>query len=80
MAEEFETEEQRVEALMKWWKDNRKSVITGLIAGIAIVVGWNSWKAYQREQNPNRKYSQGRYFANSWLRNGAKGFMEHQLE
>ncbi|HFD11750.1 MAG TPA: tetratricopeptide repeat protein [Crenotrichaceae bacterium] len=50
MAEEFETEEQRVEALMKWWKDNRKSVITGLIAGIAIVVGWNSWKAYQREQ------------------------------
>jgi len=50
MVEEFETEEQRVEALLKWWKENRKSVITGLIAGIAIVVGWNSWKAYQHEQ------------------------------
>ncbi len=50
MAEEFETEEQRVEALMKWWKDNRKSVVTGLIAGIAIVVGWNRWEAYQHEQ------------------------------
>ncbi len=50
MAEEFETEEQRIEALAKWWKDNRKSVITGLIAGVVIVVGWNSWKAYQHEQ------------------------------
>ncbi|MCH9699706.1 MAG: tetratricopeptide repeat protein [Gammaproteobacteria bacterium] len=50
MAEEFETEEQRVEALQKWWKDNRKSVITGLIAGTAIVFGWNAWQAYQEEQ------------------------------
>jgi predicted negative regulator of RcsB-dependent stress response len=50
MAEEFETEEQRVEALLKWWKDNKRSVITGLIAGVAIVVGWNSWKAHQQEQ------------------------------
>ncbi len=50
MAEELETEEQRIEALAKWWKDNKRSVITGLIAGIAIVVGWNSWKTYQHEQ------------------------------
>jgi len=50
MAEELETEEQRIEALAKWWSDNKRSVITGLIAGIAIVVGWNSWKTYQHEQ------------------------------
>jgi predicted negative regulator of RcsB-dependent stress response len=50
MAEEFETEEQRIEALAKWWKDNKRSVITGLIAGVAIVVGWNTWQAYQKEQ------------------------------
>ena len=50
MAEELETEEQRVEALLKWWKDNKRSVITGLIAGVAIVVGWNSWKAHQHQQ------------------------------
>ena len=39
---------------------------------------WN--KASQSEQNPHRKYSQGRYMANSWLRSGAKGFIERQLE
>ncbi len=50
MAEEFETEEQRVEALLKWWNDNKRSVITGLIAGVAIVIGWNSWKAHQHQQ------------------------------
>lgn len=53
MADEFETEEQRIEALQKWWKDNSKSVITGLIAGTAIVFGWNGWQAYQKEQAMN---------------------------
>ncbi len=50
MAEEFETEEQRIEALLKWWKDNKRSVVAGLILGVVIVVGWNSWKAHQQEQ------------------------------
>ena len=50
MADEFETEEQRIEALLKWWNDNKRSVITGLILGVVIVVGWNRWQAHQKEQ------------------------------
>ena len=35
-----ETEEQQAERLRQWWRENGRSVLTGLVLGIAIVVGW----------------------------------------
>lgn len=40
----YESEEQRVEALVKWWKDNSSSVFWGLALGLAIMMGWNLWQ------------------------------------
>lgn len=34
----FETEEQQVEALKKWWKQNGKAVVIGGVLGIAAVI------------------------------------------
>jgi len=38
------TEEERVEALKKWWKANSQSIIVGIALGVAIIVGWNTWQ------------------------------------
>jgi predicted negative regulator of RcsB-dependent stress response len=47
----YETEEQQVEALQKWWKDNGTSALIGLGIGIAAIVGWNYWLDYKKDQN-----------------------------
>jgi len=46
----YESEEQRVEALKKWWKDNSNSVITGLAVGLAVLAGWNAWQNSQHQK------------------------------
>lgn len=37
---EYETEEQQVEALKKWWKDNGTSLLVGLLVGVSGLFGW----------------------------------------
>ena len=37
---EYETEEQQVEALKKWWKENSTSLIVGLVIGVSGLFGW----------------------------------------
>jgi len=46
----YETEEQQVEALQKWWKENGTSALMGLGIGIAAILGWNYWQDYQKTQ------------------------------
>ena len=45
-----ETEEQQAERLRQWWRENGRSVLTGLVLGIAIVVGWQAWNGYQQQR------------------------------
>lgn len=47
----YETEEQRVEALQKWWKENVTSALIGLGIAIVTILGWNYWQDYKKEQN-----------------------------
>jgi predicted negative regulator of RcsB-dependent stress response len=44
---EYETEEQQVEALKNWWKENGTSLIVGLFVGVSALFGWR----YYVEQN-----------------------------
>lgn len=37
---EYETEEQQVEALKRWWKENGTSLIVGLLVGVTGLFGW----------------------------------------
>jgi predicted negative regulator of RcsB-dependent stress response len=37
---EYETEEQQIEALKKWWKENGTSLIVGLFVGVSGLFGW----------------------------------------
>jgi predicted negative regulator of RcsB-dependent stress response len=46
----YETEEQQVEALKRWWQENRNSTIAGVLTAIIGIGGFNYWKDYQQEQ------------------------------
>jgi predicted negative regulator of RcsB-dependent stress response len=39
----YETEEQQVEALKRWWKSNATSIIAGVVIGLGGVFGWRAW-------------------------------------
>lgn len=56
----YETEEQQVEALKQWWKDNGRSVIGGLVIGIAAIVGWKGWVGHKQQhaENASQLYDQ----------------------
>lgn len=49
----YETEEQQVAALKRWWKANGSSAITGVVIGIAMILGWNFWQNSQLENARN---------------------------
>lgn len=49
----YETEQDQVEALKKWWKENGRSVIAGLVIGVGGIGGWKLWMDRQEKQAIN---------------------------
>ncbi len=47
---DYETEEQQVEALKKWWAENGKSVIAGVVIGGGVIGGWQLWQGRVESQ------------------------------
>lgn len=45
--EVYSTEEQQVEAIKKWWSENKLSVIGGVVIGVAALWGGRTWIAGQ---------------------------------
>lgn len=43
------SEEEQVEALKKWWKENGKSVVAGIVLGLGGVFGWQYWSQHQQQ-------------------------------
>lgn len=46
--EVYRTEEEQIDFIKRWWKNNGSSVVTGIAVAVAIAVGWQTW--HQREQ------------------------------
>ncbi len=40
----YRTDEEQVEALRKWWLENGKSVIAGIVIGFSAIFGWRAWQ------------------------------------
>lgn len=49
MAEHHEEQEQ-IEAMKRWWLENRAFVITGVVIGVVAVAGWRGWEWHQTRQ------------------------------
>ena len=46
----YSTEEEQVEQLKKWWADNGKSAIFGVVLGLAAIFGWREWQVQKLMQ------------------------------
>nr|WP_221188481.1 tetratricopeptide repeat protein [Halomonas cerina] len=44
------TEEEQLEAIKRWWKENGTSLIVGVVIAAAGVFGWKTWQDYQAGQ------------------------------
>lgn len=44
------SDEEQVEALKKWWKENGKAIIGGAVLGLGLVGGWQAWERYTQGQ------------------------------
>ncbi|MEQ1636346.1 MAG: tetratricopeptide repeat protein [Methylococcales bacterium] len=47
----YDTEEEQVEAVKRWWKDNSQAVIIGVIVGTGLIFGIDFWKTQQRDKH-----------------------------
>lgn len=52
MAEHL-SEEEQVEALKKWWKDNGSAIIIGIVIGLSVVIGVRYWFTHQEQRAVN---------------------------
>lgn len=46
----YETEQQQIETIKKWWKENGKAVSAGVVIGLAMVFAVWSWRDYGKTQ------------------------------
>ncbi len=46
----YQSDEEQIDALKKWWQENGNSVIAGVILGLTAIFGWRGWQDYKIEQ------------------------------
>ena len=46
----YQSEEEQVEALRKWWQENGKSTMAAIVVALAASFGWQSWKEHRSTQ------------------------------
>jgi len=44
------TEEEQLEAMKRWWKENGKWVVTAVVLSVGGYFGWGAWQDHQRAQ------------------------------
>lgn len=50
---ELTTDDEKVEAIKKWWKENGTAVVAGIIIGLVAVFGWRAWVNHQEQVGQN---------------------------
>jgi len=45
------TDDEQVEQLKKWWKENGTSIVIGIVIGLSAVVGYWQWNKYQETRS-----------------------------
>ena len=47
----YDSEQEQIEALKKWWKENGTAIVVGLALGLGGVFGWTGWQEYQESRS-----------------------------
>ena len=50
MADRFDSEEEQIDAIKTWWKENGRVITIGLVLGLGGVFGWSYWQKYATEK------------------------------
>lgn len=48
--DELRSEEEQVEALRRWWKENGTSTIVAIVVALGAGFGWQAWQGHQQGQ------------------------------
>lgn len=48
---DMRSEEEQLEAIKRWWKENGTSLVVGVVVAAAGVFGWKAWQQYQLDQS-----------------------------
>ena len=43
----YRTDEEQVEAIRAWWRENGRSAVFGVVLGLAAIFGWRAWQAWE---------------------------------
>ena len=46
MADTFDSEQEQIDAIKTWWKENGRVITVGLVLGLGGVFGWSTWQSY----------------------------------
>lgn len=49
--EVYNSEEEQVQAIKQWWKDNSFSIIAGIVIGVAVLGGYQFWSESNENQS-----------------------------
>ncbi len=44
----YQTEDEQVEAIKKWWRENGRAILVGVVIALLAVFGWRAWQDYER--------------------------------
>ncbi len=44
---ELKTDEETVEDIKKWWKENGTAIVAGVVIGLGAIFGWRAWSDYR---------------------------------
>ncbi|MEZ5539656.1 MAG: tetratricopeptide repeat protein [Pseudomonadales bacterium] len=47
---DYQTEEEQVELIKKWWRENGRSTLVGVVIALIGFFGWTQWQSYQAKQ------------------------------
>jgi predicted negative regulator of RcsB-dependent stress response len=58
--ESYRSEEEQVEALKRWWKENGRSTLIGIALALGLGFGWQAWQKNQQlaAENASNLYQQ----------------------
>lgn len=46
----YQSEDEQVEAIRRWWIENGKAVVIGIVIALAVVFGWRTWVKHNEAQ------------------------------
>jgi predicted negative regulator of RcsB-dependent stress response len=72
MMEQYETEEQQVEAIKRFWKENGLSLVIGALLGLGGLLGWRYYNDSQIEAKEQASFAYQK--ASKELKKGEMGF------